>query len=846
MANDPWADFRKKPASAPPPVQPTQVPPYRLPSSPAKVQQLEKQVEDAKRADTRIGIDVAQEGRQQQAHQYDVKSIEANGGVVTKEGQDTAAFHVVNLERNLQALQATAKANPDSVQPGTLETVAGWVTDDPTVLGYARKFGGGGERQIAASAAEGALESSVYLFTGAAAQEDQVKRMRGLIVPNQSDDEKTLLWKKSNMQTQIEAARAKAGPADVKAQAALDRLEGSLDYIYSPEKVKSTTEADPFYDAEGRPLRNITDIVADPKGEAADEYDTIEYKPEAQQAHFDWIKSNPTATAQDYINFRMELDKKYLTPEEFGGKYAEGGYDPEQAEAFLQWVRRSPHAQIPPIYWRRKLSGFEQMINNASETDTGVGVVNAANAASFGVGELFAGDKAKRIQQRRNNNSWKSALVGDVLGSAVPVGAGGKLIGKMLPSGMEAEAAAKAAGLISNTGYGAVRGFNAAPEGEGLKGAALGGGLAAVGAKVGNRLGAGSRGGNSPRMRENLDLTIDNKDMTLLQRMGKGDFEEGLQGVPLVRSARVRSIKGMNLDKANRALKAADEAPLKGTPESATEINKQVDGILSAKYNQLRPKIKGNFDPQFKTATDAMAKEILTSGDSLKVDLFREIQGAGKKFSKGFYDGMTFKDADQKLRQLAHDWSQVEAGPGITNPSVYHDMARLADKFRVQLRAQVGRNDPAVGAALKKLDKGWALKLQAEDATSRAKGFYSADQLLTSIKKLDRSKNKGKFARGQALDQRHAEAVEELLGKASPQEHANLMQTSGITYLATKHPLTVGVPLGLMASLSYTPGVKQLAKALITGKRNPKIPKAAQLALAQALRKNYTENREED
>ena len=273
-----------------------------------------------------------------------------------------------------------------------------------------------------------------------------------------------------------------------------------------------------------------------------------------------------------------------------------------------------------------------------------------------------------------------------------------------------------------------------------------------------------------------------------------------------------------------------------------------MDEVLNTAYNKLRPRIQGVLDDKFGVAVRGMADPILKSGNPTKVDLFKEIQGALRVLKGGKYDGLSFKDADQKLRQLASDWSQVEAGPGITSPSTYHEMARVALKFKDQLRAQVSRNDPVVGAALKKLDKAWAHKLRIENASNRATatGVYSPQQLLTSLKMMDTSKGKGAFSRGKAFDQNYTQAAEDIIGSAPSKEHSNFLQTASMLYAMGRHPLAIGLPVSATAGANYTPGLKKIIEFLATSERPKGVEVMLRSQIPTILRKKYTENREKD
>lgn len=133
------------------------------------------------------------------------------------------------------------------------------------------------------------------------------------------------------------------------------------------------------------------------------------------------------------------------------------------------------------------------LMEKMSASPLGAYAAHAGNALSAGVVGAMAGPEAQGRLDAMAANNPRAALGGGVVGS----------IGAMM--GGEAAIAAKAgqrlagwAPRISDTAYGAVSGYNAAPEGGGVQGAitgalaGLGGGY--VGQKVASGLGSGFRG----------------------------------------------------------------------------------------------------------------------------------------------------------------------------------------------------------------------------------------------------------------------------------------------------------------------------------------------------------------
>lgn len=876
MSNDPWAKYRKT-STAPQPVQvpSTELPPVesapppRMPYSPAKVQQQAqqqvKQQAEMQNAETRIAIDQRQDARAAEDHGAKMRTLDANGGVDTQASQDQAAGHALNLTRQLITLD---KVNPKSRKPGLLEVGVEMLTDNPNVLSIVRGNSDDGDRQISAAALGSALESLTWLSTGAAVTEPQGRRYMNEITPFYGDSPKVLEWKRQNLLGRIAEAKVRAGPANVKVQEALDMLGLRAEAIYAPDRWKGDgldqenpskayeklynprNAKSPWYDDNGRPMHSISDVFGglDPERMRDTDYQLQDYPVEANALHAQWVKSHPNATAQEYGAFRQELDKMFLSPEEFSGTYDPGfNYNsPETLENttnFLDWHRANPNSEVAPIHWKKKLSGFDKARNWLNDQDPGGFVNTLSNAGTAGVVDLLTDEQSRAAIHRKRSKNWKTTVAAEMLGAALPVSKIAKGVG-WLGKAAGKEITPALATNLANVGYGAIRGAEDAPEGRGLEGALTGGLAALPGSVIGTKIAGGSRARVPSKLQAQIDKLGDVEDMTLMQATGRGTVEEGLQGLPKVREARAASIAGFNRGNVNRTLKLVGEKLPKDV-DSGFEANAHMNKVLGDRYNKLIPKINGSFDTPYRNAFAALRRKALASGDALKSDLWKSIESVQSTFKNGKFNGAAFKDANQKLNDLAQDWLQVEAGPGVTSPSTYREMGQLALKVKDNLRAQVSRTHPKLAAELKALDSAWARKLRIENATNRSTtGIYSPKQLLTSIKMLDPSKGRGKFARGQALDQDWAKAADDVLGSATPAEHANLMQTAMAYYTMLRHPVKVGLPIGAFGLINYTPGVRDLAKILATTKRPDYYMKVLPAAFAQGQRAKTIENME--
>ena len=862
MSNPQWpgTPVNRQPAPQPQPA-PQTPPPGQLPYSPAKVQQQAKTQQDMENANTRVVIDQQQNNRQQEDHDVKMRTVQANSGVDTQSSQDQAAGHALNLTRQLQTLD---QIDADNQKPGFLESAIGMVTDDPNIMSVVRG-GRDGQRQIAAAAQGSALESIIWLSTGAAVTDPQGRRYMNEITPFYGDSPETLRWKRDRLMGRIAEAKVRAGPANVKVQEALDMLGQRSEQLYAPERWAKTPETSevsdskfkktydqtnaksPYYDDQGRPLMSVSDILAgaEPEKVRDEDYQTMDYPWQANAMHAQWVKENPNATTEDYVAFRKTLDKMYLGEENIGGGYEKDYTDPEiyaQAQNFLDWNRANPNSDIPPLHWRKKLSSFERARNWLNSKDPGGFANTTANAMTVGAVDLLTDDQSLANIRRRRDKNPGTTMAAEMLGSVLPVSRGAKAISTLGKAWLKKEISPARAMALANVGYGATRGIEEAPDGKAMQGALIGGLAALPGSVVGTKIAGGSRARVPSKLQAQIDQLGDVEDMTLMQATGRGRVEEGLQGLPKVREAREASIAGMNRGNVNRVLKPLGEK-LPDDVETGFEANAHMAKVLNNEYNKLTPRIGGTLDSSYNNAFTAIRQKILNSGDPLKVDLWRQLQAVQSLFKGGKFNGNLFRDADQKLRDLANDWMQVEAGPGVVSPSTYHEMARVALKLKDNLRAQISRSHPQIAARLKTLDRAWAHKTRIENATNRSTtGIYSPKQYLTTLKMLDASKGRGRYAQGKAFDQQWARAADEVLGSAPPAEHANLMQSAMAYWAMARHPFKVGGPALALGALNYAPGVKQLAKVLATTKRPDYWMKALPPAYAQGGRKSI-ENR---
>lgn len=279
-----------------------------------------------------------------------------------------------------------------------------------------------------------------------------------------------------------------------------------------------------------------------------------------------------------------------------------------------------------------------------------------------------------------------------------------------------------------------------------------------------------------------------------------------------IAAARQRAAGDLNQAVANRAL-----APIgaKASPAvQGRELVADVQAKLSDAYNTLLPKLTVKADPVFVQEVQSLRGMVANGSiDPNAAKTFQRIlqnDVLGKFKGQGALTGQTMKavesDLGQKIAQLG----------GSTDA----DARLVADALReVQssLRSLVQRNNPAYADELKAINSGWANFKRLERAAGYVgaeDGVFNASQLQSAVKALDRSKDKGKFARGDAFMQDLSDSAKNVLGSKVPNSGtADRLMQAGAVGSGLVNPL---IPLSLLggAGLYSAPAQRALLSAV--------------------------------
>lgn len=456
-----------------------------------------------------------------------------------------------------------------------------------------------------------------------------------------------------------------------------------------------------------------------------------------------------------------------------------------------EWMGAEPAAQRPaaaPMSRLEKVGqGIVDPVNGGAQLLTHLlpdSVVQAGNRANNWladktglVARLPEGGVDQQVREQEKQYQDKRAAAGEsgvdwwrVGGNVVsPVNL---TIGRLIPGG---------GGLAARTAKGAVNG-------------AVSGGLAPTTTEDGywsekaKQIGLSAIGGGavpaavagmsrviSPLASRAQDLALLRSEgvrTTLGQTLGgmANTLEQKAMSLPLlgdtIRAARQRSMNDLNTAVANRAL-----APVGQQLPPGVKGREAVDAVKNAlgdAYDNVLLKLNVKADAPFMrelaqthgmVQTGALAPTAVQAFNRILTnDVLPKLQG------QGAMTGQTLKAVESDLGQQI---SRLSA-------STDADQRLIADALknvRASLRDLAARTNPGAAKELAAINGGYANFKRLEKAASYVSaedGVFTPSQLQTAVKALDRSKDKGAFARGDALMQDLSDAAKGRLGNGVP------------------------------------------------------------------------------
>lgn len=260
-------------------------------------------------------------------------------------------------------------------------------------------------------------------------------------------------------------------------------------------------------------------------------------------------------------------------------------------------------------------------------------------------------------------------------------------------------------------------------------------------------------------------------------------MEERLASYPfvgdMIASGRRRSIEDFN-----RAALADAVAPIGKTISGKVgrEGIEEVEKTIGAEYDKLLPNLTFQADHQL-VSDVANLRQMASFLPDKEFAQFEKVlqQKIGTKLGpNGTMDGETFKTVESELSRLAKDYKKdSSADANHLGDAIYELLGSM--------RESLERNNPMYAEPLANANTAWArFKRIQKAATSIGgePGVFSADQFQTAVRAMDASKDKGAFARGNALMQGLSDDAKSVLGSkvpdsGTPQRMAAMLLTAG-------------------------------------------------------------------
>jgi len=275
-----------------------------------------------------------------------------------------------------------------------------------------------------------------------------------------------------------------------------------------------------------------------------------------------------------------------------------------------------------------------------------------------------------------------------------------------------------------------------------------------------------------PRISQDVvDLRAKGVDLTPGQAAGgivKG-IEDAATSLPIVggsiQDARLANLGTFNKAVANEALKPIGRR-VPSTVNPGNETVAYVERTLGDEYKKLIPTGGVRVDDELGAGVAAL-NDITATMD---VKNKRKLENVLKvrfldHFKDGALDGQAYQVAQEKLRL------EMERYAKSSDPDS-QAIGQALKLVKEQLQEAAARQNPSFATKKAQIDRGWAEFKRLQGATTAtgaaSDGIFSAGQYGGAIKRADKSLDKGRFARGDAMGQDLAGAAGRVLPSSVP------------------------------------------------------------------------------
>lgn len=316
------------------------------------------------------------------------------------------------------------------------------------------------------------------------------------------------------------------------------------------------------------------------------------------------------------------------------------------------------------------------------------------------------------------------------------------------------------------------------------------------------------------------ELTSSGVGLTVGQRLGGAwkRAEDGATSIPfagdMIRSAQRRALGDFDTVVANKALSHVNaKLPANTFGNDAVKFTEQTIGDAYESVLKQVQTVRG--DRQFATELAQLQGMVRTS------PLPKEVQGqfdkvirtqiTGKFQGQNAMTAQTYKDAESELGRLA---TKYQGDPSADKQLLGDALQEAQAALRSLLERSAG---PGLAKDAKAANAAWAEFKRMQRASTflgAEDGMFSPENYLNAVRALDKSKDKGRFARGDAMGQDLAQDAVRVMGKK--------VNDSGTPFRTMMSEPLKGVTSAVLTSpvsLAYTKTGQNLLRALLTDKR---------------------------
>lgn len=248
--------------------------------------------------------------------------------------------------------------------------------------------------------------------------------------------------------------------------------------------------------------------------------------------------------------------------------------------------------------------------------------------------------------------------------------------------------------------------------------------------------------------------------------------EDALTSLPfsgdLIKSAQRRGVEGFNVSVANRALAPiGKQAPANLTGRDLVQFTERAlgDAYESALQRMGAVKSDAAFVGELSKLSSAVKNSVLPKDVQAQFNRVVQSEIKGKFLGQQAMTPQTFKQAESEIGRLA---ARYASDPNVNNQLLGDALQELQASLRRLAERSAG---PQLAGEIKAANAGWAefKRMQRAATFLGAKdGVFSAENYMNAVKALDKSKDKGGFARGSALGQDFASDALATFGATVP------------------------------------------------------------------------------